>query len=194
MPLADSWHIKARAHQCAITEKPFAEGEAFFTALFPDPDSDGYLRLDFSEEAWNSRPDDAGQPFSFWRTIYKPPEQEEQVEIVDKDDPESLLARLVEEDEPHTENTRYILAVMLERKKLLVETDSQRTRSGLLRIYEHRYSGEVFIVKDPQIPLNEIGPIQEEVQRLLSSPGTEEEEGLPSNGPAPEEAPSGEQE
>ena len=75
---------------------------------------------------------------------------------------------MIEQDEAHTENTRYILAVMLERKKILIETDSQKTRTGLLRIYEHRYSGEVFIVKDPQIPLSEVTPLQEEVQKLLS--------------------------
>jgi len=75
---------------------------------------------------------------------------------------------MIEQDEAHTENTRYILAIMLERKKILVETDSQKTRTGLIRIYEHRHSGEVFIVKDPLIPLREIAPIQEEVQRMLS--------------------------
>lgn len=168
MALAESWHIKSRAHECAATSKPFAEGESFYTALFPDPESDGYLREDFSEEAWEARPHDATPPFSFWKTVYVPPEQEAKVEIVEKENPESLLSRLVEEDEEHTENARYILAVMLERKKVLVETDSQQTKTGLLRIYENRHSGEVFIVKDPQIPLSEIGPIQEEVQALLA--------------------------
>ena len=167
MALPDSWHIKARAHECASTGRPFEEDEPFFTALFPDPHSAGYLRKDYSEEAWRTRSQDDEKPFSFWRTTYKPPVQEKAVEIVDKENPERLLARLVEEDEPHTENARYILAVMLERKRILVETDSQATNSGLLRIYEHRRSGEVFIIKDPQIPLTGIGPLQEEVQALL---------------------------
>ena len=168
MAFGDSWHIKSRAHHCSVTEKPFEEDELFFTALFPDPKSDGYLRRDFSKEAWEKRSEDEEPPFSFWRTVYKPPIVDAKVEILDKEDPETLLTRLVEEDEAHTENARYILAVMLERKKLLIETDSQKTRTGLLRIYQHRYSGEVFIVKDPQIPLSEVGPLQDEVQKLLA--------------------------
>ncbi len=168
MSKADSWHIKSRAHQCSISEKPFADGEVFFTAIFPDPELDGYLRSDFSQEAWESREKEAPLPFSFWRTVYRTPEVEAEVTIVDKDDPESLLKMMIEQDEAHTENTRYILAIMLERKKILIETDSQKTRTGLLRIYEHRYSGEVFIVKDPLIPLREITPLQEEVQKMLS--------------------------
>jgi len=38
---------------------------------------------------------------------------------------------------------------MLERKKLLRETDNQPTNNGILRIYEHRKTGEVFIIRDP---------------------------------------------
>jgi len=57
---------------------------------------------------------------------------------------------------------------MLERKKLLRETDTQRTGTGLLRIYEHRKSGDVFIVKDPQIPLDKVEDIQEEIHQLLN--------------------------
>ena len=185
MPHADSWHIKSRAHQCSISEKDFDDGETFFTALFPDPESGGYLRLDFSQEAWNSRDEESDNPFSFWRTIYRPPETEAKVEIVDKEDPESLLTSLIEQDEAHTENTRYILAVMLERKKILIETDSQKTHTGLLRIYEHRYSGEVFIVKDPQISLDQVAPLQEEVQKLLSP-----DDELTTGDETPEESPS----
>ena len=191
MSKADSWHIKSRAHHCSISEKPFLDGEVFFTAIFPDPELNGYLRSDFSQEAWEAREDETPSPFSFWRTVYRPPEVEAKIEIVDKDDPESLLKIMIEQDEAHTENTRYILAVMLERKKILVETDSQKTRTGLLRIYEHRHAGEVFIVKDPLIPLREIAPIQEEVQRMLSpneeTPSSEE---APISGETPSAAPS----
>jgi hypothetical protein len=184
MAFGDSWHIKSRAHHCSVTEKPFEEDELFFTALFPDPESDGYLRLDFSTGAWEQRSEDEQPPFSFWRTIYKPPIVDAKVEILDKEDTETLLTRLVEEDEAHTENARYILAVMLERKKLLIETDSQKTRTGLLRIYQHRYSGEVFIVKDPQIPLSEVGPLQDEVQKLLAPDEVVPEEEQDSEVPA----------
>lgn len=168
MALADSWHIKSRAHHCALTERAFEEGEVFYTALFPDPEADGFLRLDYSQEAWDRRAEEDAHPFSFWRTVYKAPAVEAKVEIVAEENPETLLARLVEEDEAHTENARYILAVMLERKKLLIETDCQKTRGGMLRIYQHRHSGEVFIIKDPQIPLSDVARIQEEVQALLA--------------------------
>jgi len=174
MALNEPWSIKSRAHACSVTEKKFDDGESFYTALFPDPESSGYLRKDFSEEAWKNRGDDDEKPFSFWGSVYQAPVKEEEVEVTEES-PEDLLRRLVEEDEEHTENARYILAVMLERKKLLVEADSQPTSTGIIRIYEHRKTGDVFIVKDPNIPLSEIENVQQEVADLLENGGKKPE-------------------
>jgi len=174
MALNEPWSIKSRAHVCSITEQKFEDGESFYTALFPDPESSGYLRMDFSEEAWANRAEDSETPFSFWGSIYQAPVKEEEVEVTEES-PEDLLRRLVEEDEEHTENARYILAVMLERKKLLVEADSQPTSTGIIRIYEHRKSGDVFIVKDPNIPLSEVENVQQEIADLLENGGKKKE-------------------
>ena len=75
--------------------------------------------------------------------------------VVEKENAESLLRRLIEEDEAGTENARYILALMLERKKTLKQTDKRENENMKLLIYEHTVSGEVFIVRDPELKLSE---------------------------------------
>lgn len=171
MALQESWHIRSRARQCAITDQPFEEGETIVTALFPDPGSSGYLRKDFSLEAWDDRGEDAEPAFSCWRSTYEPPVRQEKADPMQKEDPETLLRRLVDEDEEHTDNVRYILAVMLERRKLLRETDAQAIPTGVLRVYEHRKTGEAFLIRDPNIPLDEVEKVQEEVILLLEHGG-----------------------
>jgi hypothetical protein len=174
MAFAESWHVRSRGRECTATQRPFVAGEIIITALFPDPESSGYLRRDFSAEGWNAQQqsaDAADVPFSFWRTTFSGSSAQESVNPVNKLSAEEILVRLVEEDEEHTENTRYILAVMLERQKLLRETDSQRTASGIVRVYEHRKTGEVFIVKDPDIPLADVEAVQNEVFALLENNG-----------------------
>lgn len=176
MALNETWHLRSRARQCSATGTPFIEGQPIITAIFPDPESSGYLRKDFLEEAWKQRGGEDETPFSSWRTTYSPILVTENPQAVTKQGAEELLRSLVEEDEEHTENTRYILALMLERQKLLRETDSQPASGGILRIYEHRKTGEVFIIKDPNIPLDQVEKIQEEVIMLLSpQPVTPEE-------------------
>ncbi len=171
MALNDNWNIKGRSPSCSITERKFEDGESFYAAIFDAPDGEeGFVRRDFSIDAWKDyeKQDNTPKPFSFWKSIYEAPVREEKEESVRKEDAESLLRRLVEEDEAHTENARFILAVMLERKKILKQTDSQRIGETKLLIYEHRKSGDVIIIADPQIPLDQVENVQEEVADLLS--------------------------
>jgi hypothetical protein len=168
MALQESWHVRNRSRECNITQTPFTEDQPIVTALFPDPESSGYVRKDFCESAWEERSPEDEAPFSYWRTKFQMIVNNENQPVVTKQSAEELLKQLVEDDQEHTENTRYILAVMLERQKLLRETDTQPTPSGILRIYEHRKTGEVFIVKDPNIPLDQVERIQLEVMELLA--------------------------
>ena len=171
MAFAETWHLRSRGRECTATQIPFENGQSIITAIFPDPESSGYLRRDFSAEGWKNRTDETGVPFSFWRTVYTTNASAEKHEAMEKESAEDILRRLIEEDEDHTENTRYILAVMLERQKLLRETDSQRTPNGIIRVYEHRKTGEVLIVRDPDIPLGQIDAVQMEVATLLENNG-----------------------
>ncbi len=171
MAFAESWHVRSRGRECAATQRHFTDGESIITALFPDPESSGYVRRDYCEDGWKEHLVAGEKPFSFWKTRFTAPTGNENANPVEKLSAEEILQRLVEEDEDHTENARFILAVMLERQKLLRETDSQLTPTGILRVYEHRKTGEVFIVKDPNIPLSQIEAVQNEVFLLLENNG-----------------------
>jgi len=179
MAYAESWHVRSRARECATTQRIFTDSETIVTALFPDPESSGYIRRDYGLDAWNQRPADAEIPFSFWKTTFVGPTGTTIEDPAEKLSPEELLVRLIEEDQDHTENTRYILAVMLERQKLLRETDNQRTSNGILRVYEQRKTGEIFLIRDPDIPLSQVEAIQNEVFILLENNGRSPEPVIP---------------
>ena len=194
MAIAESWHVRSRGRECAATHRPFTDGESIVTALFPDPDSSGYLRRDYCPEGWTAQQETGEELFSFWRSTFTATTGNETVRPEEKLSAEEILTRLVVEDEDHTENARFILAVMLERQKLLRETDSQRTPTGILRVYEHRKTGEVFIVKDPDIPLSQVDAVQQEVFILLENNGRSPEPELEvaiEETPEPETIPGG---
>ena len=170
MALNEPWSIKSRAHICTVTQLHFVAGESFYTAIFPDPETGGYLRKDFSLDGWKNRTNTDENPFSFWQSVYHPPVKNIAVEVTAKS-PEDLLRLLINEDEDHTENARYILAIMLERKRQLKETDTQTLSNGIIRIYEQPKTGDVFIIKDPNIALSEIENVQQEIAELLDSGG-----------------------
>ena len=153
------WKIKARGHVCSVTGRAFADDEPFHTAIFEDASADGFVRRDFSVEAWDAERQNL-TPFSHWRSVYEAPKEDPRKAVVEKETAESLLRRLIDTDEPSTENARFVLAVMLERKRTLRETDSRRLGDAMLRIYEHTKTGEAFIIRDPMLRLDQIDSIQ----------------------------------
>ena len=162
-PLPNDWAIKERADACSATQRPFQEGEDFYTLLFRDEGS--FRREDLSEQAWTNRNQNI-QPFSFWRTRYEPlPEESEPLA---KENAEQLFRRLTGSENPPA-NACYVLAAMLERKRVLKQIKTENAEKGRLLIYEHGATGDVFIVPDPGLRLDELENVQNEVAQLLKS-------------------------
>jgi hypothetical protein len=163
--LTNEWPIKHRADACARTGRPFQPGEQFYTLLFRE--GDGFRREDLSEEAWAQRNENI-QPFSFWKSRYEPPPPAPP-EPLAKESAEDLLRRLLAENSPANANACYVLAVMLERKRVLKQVKTEPAEDRPVLVYEHSKTGDVFIVPDARLRLDEIEHVQHEVSQLLKS-------------------------
>src|SRR6266699_5753512 len=163
-PLPNDWAIKHRADACAATQSPFEAGEYFYTLLFRD--AGGFRREDLSEEAWKNRNENI-QPFSFWKTRYEPL-PDSAPEPLAKENAEQLFRRLISSEKPPA-NTCYVLAAMLERKRVFKQIKTENAEKGRLLIYEHGATGDAFIVPDPGLRLDELENVQNEVAQLLRS-------------------------
>lgn len=159
------WNIKSRSHICQAHNTPFQEGDFFYTLLFHS--KEGYDRLDLSEAAWEERKQDttAPVPFSLWRSKYELPPPPPP-EALPKNDAEGMLRHLLSINDPANCNAMYILAVMLERKKVLKPLPSSE-KSTL--VYEHATSGETFVIQDPHLSLENLIAVQQEVSEFLGS-------------------------
>jgi hypothetical protein len=166
MAINAAWQLKTRAHQCDVSGRAFEKDEWFHTAIYDDPKADGFIRRDIAKEHWAEVLQKA-EPIAHWVTKYIPVVSEVKPEVADKESALSLLQRFIKENESHTERTRYILALMLERKKILVPTAVKETESGKILFYQHRKTQEVMMILDPELLLSEIESLQDEVSQLL---------------------------
>jgi hypothetical protein len=58
---------------------------------------------------------------------------------------------------------------MLERQRVFVEREVRTDENDKrLVVYEHKKTGETFAIIDPQLKLNEIDPVQQEIMALLT--------------------------
>ena len=163
--LTNEWPIKHRADACARTQRPFEPGEQFYTLLFRE--GEGFRREDLSEEAWAQRNENI-RPFSFWKSRYEPPPAAPP-EALAKESAEDLLRRLLAQNDAANANACYVLAVMLERKRVLKQIKTDQSDGRPVLIYEHAKSGDVFIVPEVRLRLDELEHVQNEVSQLLKS-------------------------
>ena len=157
--MSQDWNISLRAHQCIATGTEFEDGAVVFSRLrFTE---DGYVREDFRADEWDeSMGRDA---LSVWKGVYQKPKARP-VEPLRKENAETLLRELIETEDEANLNVIFILAVMLERKRVFVERDVVEREDGMkIRVYEHKATGEMFMIPDPQLKLAEIDSVQEEV-------------------------------
>ena len=162
--MAQDWNIKPRATVCEHCGQPFADGQAYWSALRHGPE--GFARADHCATCWPVARD-ATPPHSAWQGVYREPPPPD-AEPLRKETAESLLRRMMEDPDSVNPAAMFILAVMLERKRLFVERDVQVDEAGdVTRVYEHRKTGETFLVPDPQLQLDQLEAVQAEVVALM---------------------------
>src|ERR1043165_6652937 len=175
----NEWNIQSRAHACEACAQAFVDKQTYHTVLVNEHAE--LRRTDICEACWQKNfSATASQQKNFishWQGVYEAPPP--QVEAIQKDTAESLLRKLIELNDPKYIPAGYILAVMLERKRLLKVKEQLQRDGHRVFVYEQPKTGDVFTIVDPALHLDQLEQVQRDVAALL-------EHGL--NPPAPTEA------
>ncbi len=155
------YQIQANTRRCAATGRELRPGEKCYTVLL---DENGkFLRHDYSPEAWQGPPANA---FGFWLGRI-PLEDEARKPRIDDDLLLDCFQRLSGETEPGRVNFRYIVALLLMRRKRL-KFEEARAEAGrevlVLRCVRTRALHEVV---NPGLAEEELAAVQEEVFKVL---------------------------
>lgn len=164
--MAQEWNIRTRGHVCSVCGKPLINRSLVVSALHSVNNT--WERLDCHPECWKAMERD-WEPFSLWDGVYLEPVKEDRKEPLKKEDAGELLRRLITLDDPAMRNVVYVLAVMLERSKILVERDSKMLEDNTIRrVYEDRKNGDTFVIIDPRLRMENLSEVQQQVVSLLS--------------------------
>ncbi|MGA3162775.1 MAG: hypothetical protein ABSD77_01040 [Verrucomicrobiota bacterium] len=187
----DDWNIQSRAPVCQTCSQPFADKQVYHTLLFDAPPE--LRRSDICEPCWQKQ--NVGDTrnrtgfISHWQGIYEAPLVSDPIQ---KETAETLLRKLIEQNDPRYAPAGYILAVMLERKRVL-KVKEQVVRDGKrVFIYEQPKTGDVFTIADPDLRLDQLEAVQRDVAALLEhglNPAS-----VPSCGTSARQAPAAENE
>ena len=152
------WEINKPLGQCSGSGRKIEPGEEYYGALVES--EQGLVRWDFSGEYWER---EKPQVYCFWKTKLAPPNEKKELFISD-DMLVAFFERLANETEPEKVSFRFVLALVLMRKRRL-KYDSTKNDGGQ-EIWRLKVPGDKDLVDVVNPHLNE-----EQIEQLTSQVG-----------------------
>ena len=152
------WQIASPSRGCSECGREFAPGEGYHAQLFDE--AAGFVRRDLCFSAWRGRVPDA---------------EEEGPRLVDADLLMEFFTRLEGSPEPRKQQFRYILCLILMRKKYLKFTDVLITGETEWLVVEERADKSSHRVLDPKLSEDQIEALRGEIGRVLTGGDFDEE-------------------
>ncbi len=157
------WEINKPLGQCYGTGREIEPGEDYFGALVET--GEGLQRRDFCVDYWESEKPDV---FCYWKTRLPHPNQKKQI-FVDDDMILAFFERLEKETEQEKVNFRFVLALILMRKRRL-KYDATRLEDDK-EIWRLRIAGDKQIVEvvNPHLDEEQIEQLSSQIGQILQT-------------------------
>jgi hypothetical protein len=155
------WEINKSQEQCYGTGRKLGPDEEFFAALVEA--ETGLCRRDFCAEYWET---EKPQVYCFWKTRLPEANQKKQV-FIDDDMLIAFFERLAEETELEKINFRFVLALILMRKRRL-KYESSKIEDGK-EIWQLKRTGdkEFVDVVNPHLKEEQIEQLSSQIGQIL---------------------------
>lgn len=156
------WDVARPTGRCAVSGRELAEGEEFYAVLF---DRGGqFQRCDYALAHWQGLPPDA---FCFWRSRV-PRRHRKRRLLVDDAVLVDLFNRLADHDEPIKIQFRFLLALILMRKRLLKYEETVRQAGQELWLMRLKGQDQPQRVMNPQLGEDEIEQVSQQLGAILN--------------------------
>ncbi|MCS6863589.1 MAG: hypothetical protein RMJ56_14090 [Gemmataceae bacterium] len=157
------YEIQAPSRVCAATQRELKPGESYWAVLTEQ--SGKLVRRDFAAEAWSGPPPGA---IAYWRGKVPVAGQKPRNPVINEELLVDCLERLKDRTEPEGQNFRYVVALLLMRRKRFKFEDAGRDDQGrdVLIVRDVR-SGAVHTIVDPHVDDEQLAAVQADVFRVL---------------------------
>jgi len=165
------YKIDASSRRCQVCGHVFTVGDEYFSAVAETSEDDRLARQDFCPACW--KPEGGGY-FSFWRTRVPepPPASDRGPRLVDLVRLMQLFEHLADAPDVPAQRFRYVLALVLMRKRRLRVLESRRLAGGRGEELTLREVGSQrqHLVSCPSITEDEIRSVADRLREILDMP------------------------
>jgi len=158
------WDISKTSLACSACNKEFDENQDVFSVLCDE--NEGFVRYDYCQGCQPA--EEVPGQFSHWVTRI-PPRNAPVRRFVDDEVILDLFRRLDGHDDSTKRNFRYVLALLLMRKKVLKFNEFRREAEGDVLLLQDRTTDSVHTVIDPSLSEEQIEKVTEEIGQILNT-------------------------
>ncbi len=159
----EQWQIERGSGVCAGSGRELEAGEEYYGALLET--DEGFVRKDYSIEYWQEHKDEL-DVYCFWKTRVPLPNQKKKI-FVDDAILINFFERLAREQDQTKLNFRFVLALILMRKRLLKYDDTVRHQGREIWRMHFVRSKDVHEVENPHLNEEEIQQVSEQLGEIL---------------------------
>lgn len=157
----EQWEVQRSQGQCHGTGETLQAGEDYYAALIDL--SDSFERRDYSAGYWDQH---HPQVFSYWKTRVPEPNQKKSL-FVDNDVLVNFFERLADETEPVKINFRFVLTLILMRKRLVKYLDSKQEEGQEIWNVQLMRDKNNYPVINPQLDDAQIEEVSKQLNAIL---------------------------
>lgn len=163
--------LDASSHKCHKCQRVLAVGEEYFSAVTETQEEDRLVRHDFCPACWGP---EAAAYFSFWKTRIPEPEARDDhgPRLIDMGRLMQLFEHLADAADVQAQRFRYVLSLVLLRKRRLKIVESRRLAGGRGEELTLREPGtqRQHIVTCPSVTEDEIRSVADRLREILDMP------------------------
>lgn len=161
--MVEDWEISRTTGKCAASDRPLAEGESYYAVLMET--AAGFERRDYAVDAWRGPPEGT---FCYWRGRVPIREKKPGSYAVDTVILSQLFVQLEETQSEPKQQLRFVLALLLMRKRLLKMDRSVQEEGQEYWMMRMTSDQSVHRVLNPRLAAPQIERLSAQLTAILS--------------------------
>ena len=157
------YDVPRPAGKCAVCGREIAAGDKFIAAVRETPT--GLERLDISLDCWPSF--DRANLMGFWQTTMPHHDQKKKL-FVDDEVLCTLFERLADATEPAKVNFRFVLGLILMRKRFVVFEESRHEEGRDVWVVRMKSKDDRLDLVDPKLNEQQMAEVSQQMGQILN--------------------------
>ncbi len=158
-----SYDVARPGGKCIVTGKDILPGEKFMAAV--KETALGLERADISVDAWKDYPREG--LLAFWLATMPQPNAKKKL-FVDDEVLRQIFEKLADAEEPAKLNFRFVLGLILMRKRIIVYEDTREENGKEIWTVRYRGKDDVLDLVNPQLDEQKIVEVTQHLGEILN--------------------------